>query len=170
MENRTGVMTRTALLLAATIILQGLRLIFPIPPQASMFLIGSLVNTCFVLAVLLIGWRAGLLIALVTPFFAYLEGMLPFLPFVVPVAFANSVFVLACYGARPWKLPGFYGAALLKTIAMYGSFFLFFGIVDFPDTVRHMILFTMSWPQLVTGVIGSTLAYIIAGRIKRNEL
>lgn len=168
MRNRTSTLTRTALLLAATIILQGLRLVMPIPQQVSMFVIGSLVNTCFVLAVLAVGWRAGLLIAIVTPFFAYLEGMLPFLPFVVPVAFANSVFVLACQLGKRWSLPGLYGAAVLKTVAMYSSFFFFFSIFAFPDSVRHMILFMMSWPQLVTGAIGVTLGYLVAGRVSRR--
>jgi len=78
--NQTRTITRTALLLASTLILQSLRLVLPLPPQTSMFLIGSLVNLCFVLAVLKIGWKSGLLIALVTPVFAYVEGMLPFLP------------------------------------------------------------------------------------------
>ena len=55
MVNHTGTITRTGLLLAATIILQGLRLVIPVPPQVSMFVIGSLVNTCFVLAVLVVG-------------------------------------------------------------------------------------------------------------------
>lgn len=166
MVNHTGTITRTGLLLAATIILQGLRLVIPVPPQVSMFVIGSLVNTCFVLAVLVVGWRAGLFIALVTPVFAFLEGMLPFLPFVLPVAFANLAFVLICCVLKRYGLMGLYGAALVKTIAMYGSFFLLFGMVHFPDAVRHMILFVMSWPQLVTGVIGATLGYIIVLRIK----
>ena len=44
MVNHTGTITRTGLLLAATIILQGLRLVIPVPPQVSMFVIGSLVE------------------------------------------------------------------------------------------------------------------------------
>ena len=52
--------TRTGLILAVTLILQGLRLVIPIPPQVSMFVVGSLVNACLIVAVLLIGRRAGL--------------------------------------------------------------------------------------------------------------
>ena len=85
--------TRTGLLLAVTLLLQGIRLLLPIPPQVSMFLIGSLVNACLILAVLKVGWKSGLVVACITPVFAWLEGMLPFLPFIIPVAVGNSVLV-----------------------------------------------------------------------------
>ena len=81
--------TRTGLILAVTLILQGLRLVIPIPPQVSMFVVGSLVNACLLVAVLLIGRRAGLVVAGCTPVFAWLEGMLPFFPFVFPVGLGN---------------------------------------------------------------------------------
>ncbi len=157
--------TRTGLLLAATLLLQGIRLVLPIPPQVSMFLIGSLVNACLVLAVLKIGWKSGLIVACITPVFAWLEGMLPFLPFIVPVAVGNSAFIGAVYRLRAYALRGLYGAAVCKMIVLYGAFYLLFGCVEFPTAVRHMILISMSWPQLVTGVLGGTIAYRIAGRI-----
>lgn len=59
--------TRTGLILAVTLILQGLRMVIPIPPQVSMFVVGSLVNACLIVAVLLIGRRAGLVVAGCTP-------------------------------------------------------------------------------------------------------
>lgn len=86
-------LTRTAGIIAVAVILQSLRLLFPVPPQVSMFLIGSLVNMCLVLAVRTINVRAGLITATVVPVFAWLEGMLPFLPFVFPVAAGNTAFV-----------------------------------------------------------------------------
>ena len=96
--------TRTALLLTATLILQGLRLLIPIPPQVSMFVVGALVNACLVVAVLTISWRAGVIVACVTPFFAWLEGMLPLPPFIVPVALGNTVYVLLYYVQQQWRI------------------------------------------------------------------
>ncbi len=159
------IMTRTGLLLAATLILQGLRLLIPIPPQVSMFLIGSLVNACLTLAALNVGCRAGILVAVVTPVFAWMEGMLPFFPFIFPVACGNSAFILAAYAGKKRGLMGLYGAALLKACVVYGAFYLLFGCLAFPDTVRHVILTMMSWPQAATGIIGATLGYGIARRI-----
>ena len=81
--------TRTGLILAVTLILQGLRLVIPIPPQVSMFVVGSLVNACLIVAVLTVGPPGRLVVAACTPVFAWLEGMLPFFPFVFPVPWAT---------------------------------------------------------------------------------
>lgn len=166
-STETQTITRTALIVAITLILQSLRLILPLPPQTSMILIGSLVNMCFVLAVLRIHWKAGLVAALVTPVFAYLEGMLPFLPFVFPVALANCLYVFACALLLRWKLAGLCVAAIIKAVAMYIAFYALFSVVAFPDMVRHMILLVMSWPQVITGVLGGSAAYFISKRISR---
>lgn len=168
-QSTTKRITRTGLLLAATLILQGLRLFIPIPPQVSMFFIGSLVNACLVLAVLCAGRRAGLVVACVTPVFAWLEGMLPFLPFIVPVAAGNCAFVMAVGALQKFRIPGLAGAALCKAAAVYGAFYGLFSFVEFPAAVRHMILLVMSWPQIVTAAAGGLLAYGIARRLSRLE-
>ncbi|WP_301859691.1 hypothetical protein [uncultured Megasphaera sp.] len=165
----TYFVTRTGALLAATVILQGLRLVIPVPPPVSMFVIGSLVNACLTLAVLAIGWQAGLVIACVTPVFAWLEGMLPFLPFVLPVAAGNAVYTGLIGMLHRWRLPGICGAALGKAAMLYGSFYVLFGCLAFPAAVRQTILFVMSWPQVVTGIVGGTLGYIVWKRICRQE-
>lgn len=116
--------TRTGLILAVTLILQGLRLVIPIPPQVSMFVVGSLVNACLIVAVLTVGRRAGLVVAACTPVFAWLEGMLPFFPFVFPVALGNSFYVWAAWRWQRYGLPAFCGGALGKAAILYGSFYL----------------------------------------------
>lgn len=168
-ERRIQYITRTGLLLAATLLLQGLRLLIPIPPQVSMFLIGSLVNACLVAAVYLVGRRAAVFVAAVTPVFAFFEGMLPFFPFILPVAIGNSIFIVAIYALRRYGLLGIYGAAICKAVAMYGAFYGLFSFVAFPPAVRHMILLTMSWPQVVTGVLGGTMGYMICKRLHHYQ-
>ncbi|MDN0046295.1 hypothetical protein CJ260_09850 [Megasphaera sp. ASD88] len=168
-QSMTKRITRTGLLLAATLILQGLRLFIPIPPQVSMFVIGSLVNACLVLAVWSVGRKSGLVVACVTPVFAWLEGMLPFLPFIFPVAAGNCAFVFAVDGLRRFRAAGLAGAALCKAAVVYGSFYVLFSYVEFPAAVRHMILLVMSWPQIVTAAAGGVLAYVIAKRLPRLE-
>lgn len=164
--DRTKKISRTGLLLAATLILQGLRLFLPMPPQISMFLIGALVNACLVIAVLHVGWRAGIVVACVTPVFAWLEGMLPFMPFIFPVAAGNTAFIMAIWILKKYGLPGVCGAAVIKAAAIYGAFYMLFGCVTFPGAVRHMILLVMSWPQIVTAIIGGLLGYVIIKRIQ----
>lgn len=149
--------TRTGLILAVTLILQGLRLVIPIPSQVSMFVVGSLVNACLLVAVLLIVRRAGLVVAGCTPVFAWLEGMLPFFPFVFPVGLGNCFYVWTAWRWQRYGLPAFCGGALGKAAILYGSFYLLFACIAFPPAVRHMLLFAMSWPQIVTGIIGAVL-------------
>lgn len=164
----TRQLTRTGLLLAATLVLQGLRLVIPLMPQVSMFLIGSLVNACFVIAVFAVHWRAGVVVAIVTPLFAWLEGMLPVPLFMVPVAMGNTVFVVLMYflGKRTaLGYAGVYIAAVCKMAVLYGAFYGLFGLVAFPNAVRQAILFSMSWPQLWTGFLGGTLGILISRRL-----
>lgn len=162
------IVARTGLLLAVTLLLQGLRLLIPIPPQVSMFVIGSLVNACLALAVLKINWKSGLAVACITPVFAWLEGMLPFPLFIIPTAIGNSVFIGAVHiwHAHVHTQIGLYGTAVCKMIAIYSAFYVVLGWFDFPITVRHTILISMSWPQLITGALGVTIAYRIARRIR----
>lgn len=164
-KNTTKKITQTGLMLAATLILQGLRLFIPIPPQISMFFIGTLVNACLILAALCVNRKAGLVVACATPVFAWLEGMLPFLPFIIPVGAGNIALVVAVgsFRSRPWT--GLVAAALCKACVAYACFYVLFSFVEFPTAVRHMILLVMSWPQVVTALAGGVLARAVARRL-----
>lgn len=162
--------TRTGLILAVTLILQGLRLVIPVPPQISLFVVGSLVNACLIVAVLTIGRRAGLAVAWCTPVFAWLEGMLPFFPFVFPVALGNSFYVWIAWRWQRYGLPAFCGGALGKAAVLYGSFYGLFACIAFPPATRHMLLLVMSWPQIVTGIIGAVLGLEVSRLLRyRHE-
>ncbi|ERT61664.1 MULTISPECIES: hypothetical protein [Megasphaera] len=156
--------TETALLLALTVVLQGLRLFLPLPAAVSLFLIGSLVNACLVVAVLRINAAAGYMTACITPVFAWVEGMLPFFPFIFPVACGNCAFVFAVALLKNSGLKILYVSAFIKMLVLCGAFFLLFSCVSFPETVRQAIFFAMSWPQLVTGIAGITLAWFLQRR------
>lgn len=161
--------TRTALLLAVTLLLQGLRLVIPVPPQISLFFIGSLVNACLVIAVLRTDLKAGSVIAVAAPVFAYLEGMLP-LPFFIPVvAVGNLIYVVFIWALQQYGLRKLYIAAFLKAIVLFGGFSLLFALVQVPPKITHMILFAMSWPQIVTGIIGLVVGYAVSQRLKKVD-
>ena len=162
MTDDTQKVTRTGLVLAATLILQGLRLIIPIPPQISLFLIGSLVNACLITAVLAVDRRAGFVVAACTPFFAWLEGMLPFVLFVFPVAIGNGVYVYFAWRWQHYGLPALVVGALAKAGTLYALFYLLFAGIEFPPAMRHLLLTAMSWPQIITGVIGALLGLTLS--------
>lgn len=162
---------RAALLLALAIVFQSLRLMIPLPPFFTTFLIGSLVNACLLLAVELIGPGPAVLIAIITPFIAYFQQMLPLPVFIVPVALGNSLFALVYYVARrrgDWVRIG--SAALVKCVALYGSFVWLLSLLTLPPALVHGILFVMSWPQLVTGLLGGFLTILVRRRLPfKNE-
>ena len=150
--------SRTALLLGMAILFQGIRLVVPIPPVWSMFLVGSLVNMCFLVATSAVGVQAGILLALATPIVAHVQGMLPFWPFIFPVALGNTVFVYVFHKLTMKFSVRLVISVISKMVVLYGGFIVMFQIIPiFPDKVQMLILFSMSWPQLVTGIIGGLL-------------
>ncbi|MDU2066006.1 MAG: hypothetical protein E6713_14365 [Sporomusaceae bacterium] len=155
-------LVRGSLLLALALVFQSLRLMIPIPPMFTTFLIGTLVNSVLLFACEMVGLRAALFIAWITPLVAFAQQMLPLPVFILPVALANSVFLLSFYGLRhraSWLR--LLGAATLKTVMMYSSFVWLLSFLTLPAPAAKAILFVMSWPQFITGVGGGILALFL---------
>lgn len=167
--NQTGQLTRTALLVALTLVLQGIRLVLPVPPQVSLFFIGSLVNACLVVAALRLKGNGWIAIAIITPIFAWLEGMLPFPLFIPLVAIGNLVYIiiLRLFKSSSRSL-GNILAVIVKTIVLFGGFTLLFMCINVPPKVSKMILFAMSWPQLITGTVGIVIGRLVSSYISET--
>ena len=157
-DGRLRNLVRGAILLALAVVLQGMRLIIPVPTPISMFLIGSAVNACLVL----IARTQGVTAAVLLPVFAWLEGMLPLWFFIFPVMVGNIVFVLLVNTARGREI---YGAAFVKAFVLYSAFFVLLQVVEVPNRIGAGILFVMSWPQIVTGLIGIGIALYAQKRL-----
>jgi len=141
-------------LLALALLSQSLRLIIPLPNMVSMFLIGSLVGLCMLVATMRYGVVSGLIIAWATPVIAFMQAMLPFAPFVPLVAVGNTVFVVLGYLLRNqsvWLQAAVCSVA--KCAVLYCSFALLFVSFAVPYPVAKAVLFMMSWPQIVTGTL-----------------
>lgn len=155
-HNQKKLMVRGALLLAMAICFQGIRLLIPLPPMVGMFLIGSLVNMTLIVAVKNAGMMSALLMSCLLPIVAFFQGQLA-IPIVVPVvALGNIVLVLCCQ--QFWHNKLLWLAPLLKTAVLYIGTFLVLKCFVIPAPVATMILFVMSWPQIMTAVIGLILA------------
>ncbi|MBP2628097.1 MAG: hypothetical protein H6Q68_2808 [Firmicutes bacterium] len=161
------ILTRTALLLALTLVFQSLRFIIPIPVFASTFLIGSLVNACLLVAVETVGVKPALLIVLVAPIVAYFQQLLPLPIFIIPVVLGNAIYIgVFSIGKRwnPWLRIGV--AASSKMAFMYAAFSWLLTLIDIPSKLAAGLMLVMSWPQFVTGVVGGILASIIKKRLQ----
>jgi hypothetical protein len=162
----TRILARAALLLALTVIFQSLRLVIPLPPFFTTFVIGSLVNACLLVALETAGLGAAAVIALVAPVVAYLQGLL-FLPvFVPPVAVAHLLYVLIYKTllARG-RLAAVGLATAIKAAVLFLAFTWLLTFINIPPKLAAGIMFAMSWPQVFTGVMGGILAMVVSRRL-----
>lgn len=153
-----------ALLLALAVGVQNLRLLLPLPPFGSMFIIGSLVNMLLLLSGRLAGLAYTIGSCLLLAGVAFLQGQLPIF-FVVPVAIGNGI--LAFWGAFFWDRPLLWLAPFIKAVCLWTmALFLLSQVVHMPEAAGAALLFMMSWPQIITGLGGVILARFIWQRLE----
>lgn len=76
MSNKTLYITRTAVLLALTLVFQMLRIVIqPIVGPGHVFIVGSLVNLALIVAAGRIGLTAGIIISIATPIVAFFRDI-----------------------------------------------------------------------------------------------
>lgn len=148
---------KLAMFLAVAFVFQSIRLIMPmIPGPVNMFLIGSLLNTVMVLSIWCTGSPWAAVIGILLPLGAFIQGQLPVVLMIPVVALGNAVYILLAGKFKQSKLV--YVSPLVKAVLLYGGTWLVVHTIGLPTPVSGMILFMMSWPQIVTGVIGLFLA------------
>ena len=148
---------KLAMFLAVALVFQSIRLIMPmIPGPVNMFLIGSLLNTVMVLSIWCTNSRWAGIIGILLPLGAFMQGQLPVVLMIPVVALGNAVYILLVGKFKRSKLV--YASPLVKAVLLYGGTWLVVNTIGLPPPVSGMILFMMSWPQIVTGTIGLLLA------------
>lgn len=161
MSKRTLFITRTAAMLALLIVLQAAT------KNLGQFVTGSCVNAVLAAATLHGGFASGLIVAVVSPFLAFLLGIGPKLIEVVPaIAIGNLALVLIL-----WAIKG--DGALNRVIkwiaASVGKFLVLYLLViqllcrvmTLPEKMTATFSTMFSWPQLVTALIGSGIMLLI---------
>lgn len=166
MKNRT--MVRGALLIALTLVLQSLRLFMPLPLLVSTFLIGSLVHMMLVLTLKLNGRTTSILLGILLPLTAYAQGQLA-LPFLIPVVWLGNIFFVAAnfiFAGR--KFMELFLPPLCKGAVMLVAAWLVLCVLELANSaLRNTIIFAMSVPQVLTGIIGTLLARKFANRLQK---
>lgn len=159
--------SRTAILLAMVLLFQSLRLFLPIPPFFSTFVIGSLVNASLLISAEWLGIGAAVSICLAAPIIAYFQQLLLIPAFIVPVALANSLYVgifLMLLKKRYWL--SVCVAAIFKSAFLYICFSWLVIAFTIPAKAGAAIVFVMSWPQVITGILGGVISYQITKRLQ----
>lgn len=161
-------LARGALLIALALALQSLRLVIPLPQLVSTFVIGSLVHMMLALSLRLGSLAIALLLALLLPLTAYLQGQV-LLPFLIPVIWLGNalfVYLLQLFSAN--RKLSLLVPPLAKAVLMGVAAWCVVNIVALPNpALRKTIMFAMSVPQLVTAVIGILLARQVMLRLRQ---
>lgn len=160
--------TETAVMLAALIVLQAST------KAAGQLVTGSCVNGVLALSALLGGLWSGLAVAVLSPWIAFLFGIGPQLIPIVPlICVGNSVFVLLLWalagkGSARKRAAGMAAAAIAKFLTLYLLVVqVLCRVVPLkpPQIAAFSAMF--SWPQLVTALIGGTVALLITPTLRK---
>lgn len=154
MRVKINFLTRTALFLALTLALQGLRL--------PTFFTGPAVNLFLALATLWVGTGSGVFIGLLTPWAALLLGILPapLAPAIPFIMFGNAAytFLIGIFNRyTPFtvgRLAGVAAGAIAKFLVIAGA-------VTYVLTLPPPIAGALLLPQLYNALLGGVAAAII---------
>ena len=172
MRNKILWITRTAVMVALLITLQWAT------SGLGQFVTGSCVNAVLVVATLAAGIWSGVAVALLSPFCAFLLGIGPKLIQIVPaIALGNVVLVLLVAlllggKALSWwrKVLGVVASATAKFLVLYLAVVqVVIPLMGEALKPKQVETFTamFSWPQLVTALIGTTVAVLIVPMIRK---
>jgi hypothetical protein len=146
----------------------------PTQAFAGQYITGSLVNCVLAVATMLGGMYCGIVVALLSPFCAFLLGIGPQLIQVVPViALGNIAFVVTLHLLLRPNKPFWYQemsvipAALVKFGVLYLGVKMLLPAMGFPLPPK-LILMLSSYPQLVTAFVGGTLAMLLFPLLRKT--
>ena len=161
MSKRTLWITRTAVLLALLIVLQAAT------SKLGQLVTGSFVNAVLAAAALLCGFASGAVIAVVSPFLAFLLGIGPKLLAIVPaIAVGNLTLVGILCAIKGDSLPmrgvKWISASVGKFVILYLLVVqLLCRILTLKEAQITTFTAMFSFPQLFTALIGSGLILLL---------
>ena len=155
-------------LLALMIIFQSIRLVAPLPVFIMIFIVGSTVNACLLLAVKYVGFKYTVMMSILAPIIAFVEGALIFPLMIIPIAIINIAYCLVYNTFYKKSLYLAIGAAsFLRMSCLYMSGM--FEVIHLNGGDINVMQAGMSWPQLFTGIIGGVIAALITKYIDRDR-
>ena len=177
-NNGLRIAVRTALLLAIVTVFQMMRPLFLWDPTAAQIIVGSLVNLVLFVAAATVGWRGSIVVAVLTPFIAWLQSQIPH-PLLIPfVALGNLALVLVFElverqsNKTARMLAGMGAAAVVKFIVLYLAVVQLFVPMILPGLglkgqIANVLSLSFSWTQLVTAAIGGVVAFPVIKGLRR---
>ena len=169
MKNKTFWIAETAVMIALLVALQWAT------KALGQFVTGSCVNLVLGVSTLVGGVWCGAVMALVSPFCAFLVGVGPAKLAIVPfIAVGNLVLVLVLHfiaGGKPLGLRSYLAVAAAAVCKFVVLFLLVTRVaipaLNLPEAAASAMSASFSWPQLVTAAIGGVIAVTIAPAIRK---
>ncbi|ACL70579.1 ECF transporter S component [Halothermothrix orenii] len=162
-QNNVKFITRTAILLAIALVFQmgGF-------PQ---MITGPVVNTVLYVAAMLVGISGGVIIGIFTPVIAFIRGILPgvLAPMIPFIAAGNAVLVIIfALLKKKNKILAVVAASAVKFLLLAGAVQLLLKVlsIKIPGKVAQ----AMSFPQLVTALIGGIIALLVYKGLEATNL
>lgn len=144
--------------MAVAIVLQALRLVLPLPPVISTFIIGSLVNMMLIVTCRISGFKAAAALSILLPLLAYIQGQL-LIPLLIPVVAVGNLFYTALLRKKINVLINYILPPIVKAAFMFiGAQAVLFMLHLSGGVLADNILFAMSVPQFITGIAGIAAA------------
>jgi hypothetical protein len=175
--NKAKWITRTALLLALTIVFQSIRVFVPTLSlvnlgimDLSTLVIGSLVNLALLASARFVGPLSGVIISVVAPIIAFSQGHVPIVYMIAPIAIGNLVLVLVYYyGSKGMpEAVALMAAAVVKFAALFVMVrYIVIPLFVKADKLKAALSAGFSWPQLITAVVAGVITLIIFPALKR---
>jgi hypothetical protein len=160
MNNKSAVLTISKpAAIVVFIVLLGIGTIAPL--IGNQFITGSIVNATLLISVAVLGIQNALLIGMIPSIIALATGLLPAVmaPMVPFIILGNAVLVMMFgYLMNKNYWVGAVSGAVVKFGFLWGTSFIVINMVV-NQQISDKIAMMMSWPQLVTALIGSLLAY-----------
>jgi len=164
-------LTQINILVKLTVFTVFLAVVAFAPLLKQQFITGPIVNAVLFISTVYLGTLAGVLISFLPSLFAVSIGLLPvpLLPMIPYIIMSNIILVLF-FGA--FRKKSFWLAAIsasfLKFLFLFlsGSFIINFFI---KETLSAKIAVMMSWPQLITALVGSLIAFLVLKISKENS-
>ena len=171
--NKNRIMVKGALLLALLLIAQSLRLILPIPPFIIIFIIGTFINAIIFTSVKTTSLKITLVISIIAPTVAYLQGQLPLIPLIPLVAAGNITYATIIY-LTDEKYQCICMSTIIpaaaKTAILIAGLQLTMNAIEIPPPIATAMSFALGWPQLITGTAGAVLSKLLIKRLNSNQL
>ncbi|MDO4178882.1 MAG: hypothetical protein Q4D21_06790 [Phascolarctobacterium sp.] len=146
------------MLIGLTLVLQAIRVFFPIPPQVNAYLIGTLIHMMMVVSLVMNGMTTAIVLALILPLTAFVQGQVLFPIFIPVIMFGNILFLLLVNRWRENK-KGIFLPPLIKAICMCWLGWYALVLIKWNGVPQaRWMMGAFSTPQVVTGILGILLA------------